>query len=309
MGDRSPWDHGHAEERERGRRAGVADDLLDTASASDGWDEPLVERSCDRRTAPLKVSWDEHVAAQFPRAIVLGDPGLGKTWLVRHEARRLALNAARLLRSGAGTPDRITLPLPARLSDINCTDGPLEVELAETAGSGRSGAFHSFVLRQLEAGLAVVLLDAWDEVPDQVPEPVQLNSAASGHRGRLGTRIETFARRHIGCGLLLTSRLAGYRGLQIPGASELELCAFDWAQIETFARTWYEDAEPFLAWLQQNPRLLRLARIPLMLTLIARADFQRRQQTGELNERADALSRRAPIYRLCLCTLLRDGRE
>ena len=123
LGDRSPWDHGHAEERERGRRAGVADDLLDTASASDGWDEPLVEGSCDRRTAPLKVSWDEHVAAQFPRAIVLGDPGLGKTWLVRHETRRLAVNAARLLRSGAGTPDTITLPLAARLSDTNGTDG------------------------------------------------------------------------------------------------------------------------------------------------------------------------------------------
>jgi HEAT repeat protein len=309
LGDRSPWDHGHADERERSLRSGVTDDLLDTASASDGWHEPLVEGSCDRRTAPMKVPWDEHVAAQFPRAIILGDPGLGKTWLVRHEARRLALNAARLLRSGAGTPDRITLPLPARLSDINGTDGPLEAELAETAGSGRSGAFRSFVLRQLEAGLAVVLLDAWDEVPDQVPEPVQLNSAASGHRGRLGTRIETFARRHIGCGLLLTSRLAGYGGLQIPDASKMELCAFDWSQIETFARAWYDDAEPFLAWLQQNPRLLRLARIPLMLTLIARADFQRRQQTGELNERADALSRRAPIYRLCLCTLLRDGRE
>jgi HEAT repeat protein len=309
LGVRALCDHRHAEERERGRRAGVADDLHDAASASDGWDEPLVEGSCERQTAPLKVPWDEHVAAQFPRAIVLGDPGLGKTWLLRHEARRLAVNAARLLRSGAGTPEMITLPLPARLSDINGTDGPLEAELAETAGSGRSGAFHSFVLRQLEAGLAAVLLDAWDEVPVEVTEPVHLNSATSGHRGRLGARIEAFARRHLRCGLLLTSRLSGYRGLQIPGASELELCAFDWAQIETFARAWCDDAEPFLAWLQQNPRLLRLARIPLMLTLIARADFQRRQQTGELDERADALSRRVPIYRLCLCTLLRDGRE
>ena len=41
----------------------------------------------------MPLTWNASTAEseEFRRAVVLGDPGFGKTWLLRHEARRLAL--------------------------------------------------------------------------------------------------------------------------------------------------------------------------------------------------------------------------
>jgi hypothetical protein len=38
------------------------------------------------------MDW-EKAAAEYPRAVILGDPGFGKSWLLRYEARRLAVGS------------------------------------------------------------------------------------------------------------------------------------------------------------------------------------------------------------------------
>ena len=215
----------------------------------------------------------------------------------------MARDAARVLRDSSSGLDSLTLPLSARLSDLNRTDAPLEEALA----SGKSEAFRRFVRQRLETGQAVVLLDAWDEVPFEIQEPGQPIAYQPGYRQRLGQRIDAFARRFPSCRVLLTSRIVGYDGSPIPDAQELELFAFDRLQIEAFAGVWFTDAEPFLTLLRQNPQVRGLARIPLMLTLIARASVE--QQRALPGERADAFTRRVPIYRLCLHGLLRDWKE
>jgi hypothetical protein len=162
------------------------------------------------------------------------------------------------VRDRAGGPDALTLPLWGRLSDLNRTDDPLEEALA----SERSEVFRRFVRRRLEAGRAVMLLDAWDEVPVEVPEPGQPIAGKPHHRQRLGRRIEAFARRFPLCRMLLTSRIVGYDGSPIPDAWEPVLFAFDGPQIEAFARAWFPDPEPFLTLLRQNSQVQGLARIP-----------------------------------------------
>ena len=192
----------------------------------------------------------------------------------------------------------LALPLLARLSDLNQTNDPLEEALAAGAGPGRSEAFHRFVLQRLKTGHAVVLLDAWDEVPVEVPEPGQPIAYKPNCRQRLGQRLGAFARRFPHCRVLLTSRIVGYDGSPIPDARELELFAFDWPQIEAFARAWFGDAEPFLAMLRQNPRVQGLARIPLMLTLMCRAHEEQRRhpaapRSGPARPRGECRSTRS----------------
>jgi hypothetical protein len=304
--DRSGWDQWRAEERERARAAGIADDRLAYAPGrARPEDREEGGRRDDRPAPPPLVPWDEQAAARFPRAVILGDPGFGKTWLLRYEARRLARDAARALRPGAGGLDQVTLPLFARLSDLNRSDGPLEDALAP----GQSESFRRFACQRLEAGDAVVLLDAWDEVPVEIPEPGQPIAYASHYRQRLGQRLGDFARRFPRCRVLLTSRIVGYNGSPIPGARELELFAFDGPQVEAFAGAWFGDAELFLASLRQSPQVGELARIPLMLTLLCRAFAERRRRAPAAEDRDDALTRRASVYRVCLRGLLRDWRE
>ena len=190
--------------------------------------------------------------------------------------------------------DTLILPLWARLSDLNRTDDPLEEALA----TGQAEAFHRFVLQRLETGHAVVLLDAWDEVPVEVPEPGQPIAYKPNYRQRLGQRIDAFARRFPRCRVLLTSRIVGYDGSPIPDARELELFAFDWPQIEAFARAWFGDAEPFLAMLRQNPQVQGLARIPLMLTLMCRAHEEQRRHPAAPTERSGAHAAGADLFAL-----------
>ena len=221
----------------------------------------------------------------------------------------LARDGARLLRDRAGGLDALALPLLARLSDLNQTNDFLEEALAAAAGPGQSEAFRRFVLQRLETGHAVVLLDAWDEVPVEVPEPGQPIAYKPNYRQRLGQRIDGFARRFPRCRVLLTSRIVGYDGSPIPDARELELFAFDWPQIEAFAWAWFGDAEPFLAMLRQNPQVQGLARIPLMLTLMRRAHEEQRRHPAPPTEWSGAPTRRVQIYSLCLRGLLRDWKE
>ena len=197
----------------------------------------------------------------------------------------------------------------ARLSDLNQTNDSLEKALAAVAGSGRSEAFQRFVLERLKTGHAVVLLDAWDEVPVEVPEPGQPIVYKANYRQRLEERLKDFARDCPHCRVLLTSRIVGYDSSPIPDARELELFAFDWPQIEAFARAWFRDPEPFRVMLRQNPQVQGLARIPLMLTLMCLAHEEQRRHPAPLTEWSGVPTRRVQIYALCLRGLLRDWKE
>jgi predicted NACHT family NTPase len=295
--DRSAFEAWKAEEQERMRAAGHdVGRLVYNPRAARPEEEPW--RDSQPPPSP-PVTWDEVAAARFPRAIILGDPGFGKSWLLRYEARLLARAAYRQLKEQTVHRDELIVPILARLSDVNRTDDALDDELIAFAGQGYSTAFRNWLRQQLGHNRCVVLLDAWDEVPLEMPADGQPVRYATGYRQRLGQRLAAFARQYPALRLLLTSRMVGYGASPIPEAQELELLAFEQAQITAFAHVWFNDAraERFLAMLQQNPAVRGLARIPLMLALMCRAFH------------AEALTfptRRVALYEQCLSGLLRD---
>ena len=131
--------------------------------------------------------------------------------------------------------------------------------------------------RKLANGQVVLLLDALDELPNELYDTL------------IGW-LRAWVRDHPPRRLYLTSRLVGYRGLPpdlmaagAPGAAraELELVAFTPVEIHQYISAYFGDAiDPAtshrladeLWWhLEQNPPMLGLAQTPLLLTLICLA--------------------------------------
>jgi HEAT repeat protein len=283
--DRAGFHKRLAEDRERLRRQGIDQDYLRYMP-----NMGMLEEEGDYgygQTSGETIPWDERASKRFPIATIFGDPGFGKSWLLRHEARRLASDAIDRLTSGAITDIRdVYLPVWIRLPDLARRKGTFEGSIARVARRKHSKDFRDYVHRQLCSGHAIVLLDAWDEVSD-----ISL-------RRKLGERIRN---RQYSGQILLTSRIVGYDMTQppLPDGKEVELAPWNWRQIESYVRVWFGDNEPrvrpFLSKLEDHLQFRGLARIPLMLMLLCQACPE-----------GDLPSRRSNLYERCLYGLFRD---
>jgi HEAT repeat protein len=341
--DRSAFERWFSEERERMRAAGQEFDRVAYTPnrarpefEADGHD-PMPR---DRPSPPKVIRWDEHAGERFKRAIILGDPGFGKTWLLRYEARRLAREYAEKLYDRVIGLDDCIIPIFARLSDINRRDDAIEYDLVsitrKTLANGLeniakireskdavfsrvaevfprsthrqpSPAFSNLVREKLMTGQCAILLDALDEVPAAVPEPGEQPVIKPHTRQRLRERLEEFAVGFSRPRLLITSRIIGYTTLSISDLKELELLAFERPEVESFARVWFGDDQEtgnqFLAKQRESHQVRGLARIPLLLALICRVYSERKEKDQPFP------ARRVELYDLCLRGLLWDWKE
>ena len=208
-------------------------------------------------------SWPQ-VAGEYRRLVVLADPGLGKSWLVRTETHRLCTEALAILLGG---PAPVVIPVPVRCDQLVTAAGH---DLADKAAAHlvaqgllaeRSSAA---VAAQVRAGEAVVLLDALDE----------LTEAKSGPLRDLVRSWADQASDNARC--VITSRIAGYTGSPLPGAREVELQAFTAEEVVAAIEAWRlppEAASQLWARLQ-NPATRAMARIPLLLALLCSLALQ-----------------------------------
>ncbi|MFE0135609.1 NACHT domain-containing protein [Streptomyces sp. NPDC059037] len=219
--------------------------------------------------------------AQGKKVIVCGDPGAGKSMYVRRavlawaEARR-ADSAVReepggrpRRRSGqrvSTRPDRIPVLLELHELKPDALDvvALLTQHLASPAGSGVP---KRWIEKQLLAGRVTLYLDGLDEV-----------SAAA--RQDVVHWIKDVARQYPRAGMLTTCRTAAYpahrehlkeaidRSLAIQEFTDLHIHQFlrGWRWPE---RTAPDSVERLLKALAEAPRLMSLARNPLLLTAIA----------------------------------------
>ncbi|MGH8549576.1 MAG: HEAT repeat domain-containing protein [Methylococcales bacterium] len=295
--DRKEYNEWLAKERERLRAAGLPDEGLayrEKRARIEGEDHG--RETLGEKPKPRPIEWNTKTSQNYQRAVILGDPGFGKSWLLRFEARHLALSQFRSLAEQTITVDDVVLPLWARLSDLKDLTKitpDLRSALLLHFCRSKSPVFRRLLETQLAAKetRVVLLLDALDEVPE--PE-----------RKTLRQRLSEFADAHPDVRILISSRLVGYGGLPLRDGNELELLPFNQNQIQHFLCVWFGEsakgrttAQAFFDTLKTRPRLTALARIPLMLTLLCR--------TYESNS-DNFPTRCVDLYEECFRALLRD---
>ncbi|MBK9648666.1 MAG: NACHT domain-containing protein [Deltaproteobacteria bacterium] len=196
------------------------------------------------------------------RWVLLGDPGSGKTTVLRHAALKLL-----------DDPDG-RLPIYLTVAEIEDGIEPALRRLFERFGAADLTRWaHKEVLE----GRAVLLLDGLDEVADLAAARAALLKLAV-NVGKTTT-------------LVIASRPTGYKPLSIDFVT-LALCPLgDVEQRELLTRWVPDDARvtAALARLSRTPRLRRLAENPLLLTLaglVLRAGKDVPQRRAELYEQA-----------------------
>ena len=201
------------------------------------------------------------VAGKHPRLVVLADPGLGKSWLIRTETHRLCQEALARLTDGSLPAQPVAIPVPLRCDQLAAAPGP---DLADkTAGylvaqglmAARSRAGVAAMVR---TGAAVVLLDALDELTEAERGPVEDLVRSWAHQA--GDRARC----------IITSRIAGYTGSPLPGAREVELQAFTPEDAAAAIEAWRlpPTAASELRDRLRDPATGAMARIPLLLALL-----------------------------------------
>lgn len=196
--------------------------------------------------------------AKYGRLMVKGSLGSGKTMLLRYIALCYAEGRwADLFKKFQCLPILVELH---RFSNQGLT---VEQQLVEAFARDGFPNAQSFVSQSLDKNKLLLLLDGFDEV-------------SSNERQRVVDLINDFLDKHQKCPVIITCRTAVYRN-EFNNSIEqtLEVVEFNDQQIREFLVPWQPDmpaeksVEQLIQTLHQRPRIMDLARNPLMLTIIA----------------------------------------
>ena len=208
---------------------------------------------------------------RYPHLMIYGKPGAGKTTLLK----RVAMECA----TGNYRPDFVPVFITLR-------------EFAEEKGEPSLDAYirsrwrgHAETAAILEKGLALVLLDGLDEVPDH---------------DRVRKAIVKFTEQFHRCAIALSCRIAAQEYV-FEQFTEVEVANFEDPQIQAFAEVWFgAEAEAFLKKLNDHKRARELASSPLLLIMLCLV----------FEERNDFGGTRAGLYKEAIEILLkRVGRQ
>jgi NACHT domain len=216
----------------------------------------------DEVYVPLKVAGNRsdkenvevvQAVRDYRRLMVTGQPGSGKTMLLRY----LALNY------GAGKLRLVDDPVVILLELWRLSDGAaVLVELVAALAREDFPNGEAFLKQALERGRIVVLLDGLDEVNVE-------------KRRDVVKRIKDFLDTCEKCSVVITCRTQVYQG-EFDGVVKqtLEVIEFTDVQIKQFLLPWQvqmpgeKSVQQLVQALNNRPRIKELARNPLLLTIV-----------------------------------------
>ncbi|MBL7063730.1 MAG: NACHT domain-containing protein, partial [Anaerolineae bacterium] len=220
--------------------------------------------------------------AEARRLVVLGDPGAGKTTMVRWIATAYLLRLKqdpdwKNLPDVATLPDKDWLPVIVRCRDLNpsCLGGPLDNILLHTLRKAEmtdaeSAALQAVLREKLRQGQALLLLDGLDEIANPA---VRTGFCRQLEQIHLAYRDAT---------IIATSRIVGYRemGYRLGrGFEHVTIADLSKEDKDDFARRWCAVTEPperrerateeLIHDIHSIDRIERLTGNPMLLTTLA----------------------------------------
>lgn len=240
---------------------------------------------------PLKVAGTKEsdqieaqsAITQHRRLMVVGQPGSGKSMLCKN--LMFAYSEKRL-----NLPDA-PIPILLELHRLSGSTETIENHLVKEFDRNDFPHAEYFVSQSLKNGKLMLLLDGLDEV-------------SCDERNRVVRGIKDLLDKYRNCRVLITCRTAVYKNEFAEIAEQtLEIVDFNDQQIRRFLQSWEKDMPPeksieqLMHTLRDRPRILSLARNPLLLTIVAylytdtpyvlphsRAEFYRKATDQLLNE-------------------------
>lgn len=198
-----------------------------------------------------------HVANQYPRLMVLGGPGAGKSTYLR----RVGLAAAR---GEAEFFEHDCIPVMLELKQFKESEVDLQGALAQEFANVGFDFSKPFVEEALKQGKLLILFDGLDEVP-------------RANQNQVIDAIQNFVNRYENNRFIASCRVAAYRS-SFFNFTEIELADFDDSQIRQFIHNWFTtDVDQKNATAEQCWTLLNedsqkaakeLAQTPLLLTFL-----------------------------------------
>jgi len=291
------------------------EDRTDAGGLPPGWQQQMeagLRTTQQQRGVRVKRQTISEILARDLACVILGDPGAGKTTILRYVAlafaegqaeRRLELKRQRL---------PILVPLASYEAALRRDDSmSLGVYLSwhyehEHGLKDILPLFEYYLSR----GEAIVLLDGLDEVVTQEV------------RTFIARRVKIFAdvATNHGNQIVVTSRIVGYREAPLPGhLPHYTVLRFNWEEIEQFTKRWCQTYEIWLAnedseeirrkgltqsrqlmeAIHSHPGIRSLAANPLLLTILALIHRQEKKLPH----------RRVELYEVYARTLIeRSGR-
>lgn len=230
-----------------------------------------------------RFATDEH-SAEAPRLVILGDPGGGKTTLLRWLSTACALRQEgspdfERLPDSATLPETNWLPILIRCRELDrdridkCTlEDCLRQMLTRLAlTSQQVDGLAELLHNHLEAGRAALLVDGLDEIADPAL------------RARFCEQLDSLSRRFTHAPMIVTSRIVGYREMRRRvghGFVHATLADLSSEEKHAFVNRWCEvtvtdparratEAKALMAGIHSSDRIERLTSNPMLLTTMA----------------------------------------
>ncbi len=203
----------------------------------------------------------ENAVQKYRRLVVKGAPGSGKSMLLKYLA--LSYSEGRF-KNLSDLPVPILLELN-RLNEANLTVEKLEQQLVEVCDRHNFPKANRFISQGLKDGRLLLLLDGLDEV-------------SSGVRSSVVRCLKDFLEleNYKKCRVIITCRTAVYHNEFVDNTKEtLEIDEFSDQQMRCFLQAWKSEMPPdksveqLIQNLRAKPKIMALARNPLLLTIIA----------------------------------------